>query len=57
MDFVRESEKMNPQIFMEIDEIRRFRNRVIYEWKDVKTEDVLEAIDRIGKIREGLVLE
>jgi hypothetical protein len=57
MDFVRESEKMNPQIFMEIDEIRRFRNRVIYEWKDVKTEDVLEAIDRIRKIREGLVLE
>jgi hypothetical protein len=48
---------MDSQILLEVDEFYEFRNRVIRQWERFKTSDVLNAIDRVKKIRESVVWE
>jgi hypothetical protein len=55
IDLIREFEMIDPQMYRQFIELRRLRNRVIHEWEKVQTGDVLEAIDRVKKIREGVV--
>jgi hypothetical protein len=55
MDLVRRFGMIDSQIDQELDALREFRNRVIHEWERFGTGDVLEAIDRVRKVRESVL--
>ena len=55
IDLIREFKMIDPRIYMEVAELRKFRNRVIREWEKYKTGEVLEAIERVKIIKEQVV--